>query len=113
MFEVDVILTGQRSAQRRRDQVEEHSLVALVKIVVDWVQPDIHGVRPGREPNGRSTAYAIEPIVFAQSGRTLLRVEKHEELTAQIARTNRAELSPVDVVLEDECFRSARVNQLE
>src|SRR6185503_19194263 len=99
MSEVDVILIGQRNAGRRRDQVEEHGLVALVKIVVNWVQSDIHGAGTGRKANGRTVIYAIQPIVFAQSRGTLLRVEKHEEFVRRRARSQHTKLRPVDVVL--------------
>ena len=113
MSEVDLVLIGQRSAGRRREQVDEHGFIALVKIVVDRVQPDVHGTGARREANGRAVIHALQPIIFAQPGRTLLHIEKHEEFASQIPAAQHSKLRPVDVVLGDQCLRGIRVNQFE
>src|SRR6266542_3037184 len=113
MGKINLIPVGQGNAGWRRDQMEEHGLVALVEIVVNWIQSDVHGTGARREANGRTVVYAIEPIVFAQFGRTLLRVEKHEEFASQIPGAQHAELRPVDVVLSDQRLRSIRVNKFK
>src|SRR5262245_5727740 len=65
MRKVDLIRI---TAGRWRDQMEEHRLVAFVKIIVDWVEPDVHGTGSSGDADGRTLVHAIEPIVLAQPG---------------------------------------------
>ena len=113
MSEVDLVLIGQRSAGRRREQVDEHGFIAFVKIIVDGVQSDAHVTLTRRESNDRAVLHTLQPIVFAQPCRTLLRIEKHEEFASQIPAAQHAKLRPVDVVLGDQCLRGIRVDQFE
>ena len=109
---IDLILSVQGSGWWRRDQVEERGLVAFVKVIVDGVQPDVHGLGAGKEAN-RIVGDPIEPIVFAQFGGTLLSVEIHHQFVSRGSRPQHAELSPKDGVLKGRGFHGIPLNKLE
>src|SRR5580765_3965725 len=113
MRKVDLIPVRQGNAWGRRDQVEEHRLVALIKIIVNWVQSDVHGTGADRKADGRAAGYPIEPIVFAQPGCALLSVEIHGEFVRHGTGAQDAELRPEDGVLIYPRFRGIPFHQFE